>query len=217
MTDDEIRKRFEEYRDNLLDECQYFVACVRISKRFREQQIKEPKMFNTASCFWGISMKSIFVSIVLWGEKLFGDHDKTKEMDLRKFLRFVESNRPILFPTPIVDDEDEWSVTSADIKGHKEKLICLEGMVALRRLRHKYYAHFDKEFFLDRKNLWRDVDVNFGALEKMGEVAQEILLHYSLAYDGIGFSIEVSNVDDVTDLFGLIERYFKNQRRGARI
>jgi len=211
MNDAAIRKRFEEYRDRLLDECQYFVACAHISKRFSEQQIKTPKMFNTAPCFWEISMKSIFVSIVLWGEKLFRDHAKSDGIDLWKFLRFVESNRTTLFPVPIVDDEDEWSVTPADIRKHEERLKHLDGVKELERLRHKYYAHFDSDYFLDRKSLWDGAGINFAALENMGNVAQEVLLHYSLAYDGVGFNVEYTNVDDINGLFDLIERYFERK------
>ncbi len=212
MTDDAIRERFEKYRDRLLDEAQYFVACAHISKRFREQQIKNPKMFNTASCYWAISMKSVFVSIVLWGEKLFGDHSKSKEMDFWKFLNFVESNRGVIFPNPICSEEEKWGVTPDDIKTHREQIEGLEGVAAIRHLRHKYYAHFDKEFFLNKKGLLDNAEINFASLETMGEIAQEVLLHYSLAYDGIGFSVSATNMDDLTNLFGLIERYFEGQR-----
>ncbi|MEI7850241.1 MAG: hypothetical protein WCH86_00245 [Kiritimatiellales bacterium] len=219
MTDDEIRKRFEEYRDNLLDECQYFVACVHISKRFREQQIKNPKLVNTAPCYWAVSMKSVFVSIVLWGEKLFGDHAKSKwpQMDFWEFIDFLKENRQALFSTPIYCEEESWGVTSDDIEAHLEKLKSLEGMKVIKHLRDKYYAHFDEGFFLDRKKLRDGTDINFAALENMGNVAQEILLHYSLAYNGEGFSVKAANVDDVTGLFGLIERYFDERKKSVNM
>jgi hypothetical protein len=188
---------------------------VHISKRFQEQQIKNPKLVNTAPCYWAVSMKSVFVSIVLWGEKFFGDHSKSTwpEMDFWKFLSFLESNRKALFPKPIHHDEGSWRVTSGDIKAHRAKLKSLEGMAVVKTLRDKYYAHFDKEFFLDRKKLRSEgSSINFAALENMSKVAQDVLLHYSLAYNGEGFSVKAANLDDVTGLFGLIERYFDERK-----
>ncbi|MFA7368846.1 MAG: hypothetical protein WC334_04305, partial [Kiritimatiellales bacterium] len=122
-------------------------------------------------------------------------------------------NRQAVFPTPIHHEEDSWMVTSDDIKAHREKLKNLEGMMVIKHLRDKYYAHFDKEFFLDRKKLRREgAGINFSALENMSKVAQDVLLHYSLAYDGIGFNVKATNVDDVTRLFGLIECYFEGRK-----
>lgn len=99
-----------------------------------------------------------------------------------------------------------------DIERHRQNLDGLEVASVIHRLRDKYYAHFDKAFFGKGNKLWEGLEINFGALEEMGMLAHEILLFYSLAYDGTGFNVKVSNVDDVSKILRLIEGRFEREK-----
>jgi AbiU2 len=62
-----------------------------------------------------------------------------------------------------------------------QELSCLQ---SFKVRRDKFYAHSDKQYFLDRERLAEEAPLTWGDLQKVTDLISEIFNRYSAAYDG---------------------------------
>jgi AbiU2 len=104
----------------------------------------------------------------------------------------------------------EGEVTTEKIEKHRELLKTLDCLKSFRIRRDKFHAHFDKEFFFDRKRLTDEAPITWGDLERAVEVLSEVVNEYSSAYDAKYFEMTSSNINDLDDILDTLRKYQKH-------
>ena len=73
-------------------------------------------------------------------------------------------------------------------------------MASFKRRRDKYHAHFDKDYFFQRKKLQEDAPLKKTDFEEVEAVMSKVLNRYSEAYDATAYRLRAGNVNDLAHL-----------------
>lgn len=113
----------------------------------------------------------------------------------------------------MVKDRQEPTLSSVD--EDLEKLQNLPALSAIKMRRDKFHAHFDKDFFFDRKTLqenhpiiWRDMDL-------IMETISDLINRYSADYDGNVHDFKPININDVDDILDALHEKKERQLNKA--
>ena len=194
-------EKFEKYREALKHE---------IIERLKDRE----KEINIAPAFFNTVINSLFHSYVLWIDKLCSPKS---ERGLFNYLKFIENNRKLF-------DRENWnkrradkhrdpgkyqidSITYETIKEDLELLSSLSIKEDIENIRHKYTAHFDKEYFYDKNKLRTEIKINIDDLMSTINVIKSIYNRYSVAYDGVQNTLEPYNINDIDYI---LDRLYKN-------
>jgi len=109
------------------------------------------------------------------------------------FLTFCEYNREIFEIKELQRrrnyPDGHWMLnrkplTLQTIQKDRERINELESLRSFKLRRDKFHAHFDKDYFFDRKKLSEDAPLKWSDLEEVVDVMKDIINRYSAAYDG---------------------------------
>jgi hypothetical protein len=142
--------------------------------------------------------------------------DEKSERGLTKFLIFCEYNRKIFkleelqrrknYPDDHWMLKDRKPITLETINDDRE----LEALPSFKLRRDKFHAHFDKEYFFDRKKLAEEAPLRQSDLTQVVEAMKNIINGYSADYDGNLYALEPINVTDVNYL---LDRLYNHKKR----
>lgn len=165
--------------------------------------------FSRASpAFFNYSRFSLGASTILWASKLFTQTSEKKEVNALKFMKFAQSNYDELFAEPYYSENlyKSWPVTREETE---EFITETEGLIhfpELRKLRNSYYAHFEKKYLFDRTELFESNKVTLSEIDRRAEKFHEILMRYSLAFDGSNYRLKITNINDLQKLVNFLEK-----------
>lgn len=110
-------------------------------------------------------IESLLVDSIISVAKLY---ESSSDRNLNKFLTFVENNRRNLF----------WRgepITQQQINNQRQLITSKEKVIAnVLAQRNKYFAHHDKEFFVESDNLGDSYPLSIDDVESLIRTAQEI-------------------------------------------
>lgn len=197
-------KHFEEYRKWLNNEISRFYCFFYVYKRIHERFEDRLDEINLAPCFFQTVIDGLFSVIILWAEKLTSNKS---ERGLYNFLVFIRSNIGLFSVAKLQKrrnyPKDHWMIkgrkapTILSVDEDIEKLEKLPSLDSIKKRRDKFHAHFDKEFFFDRKTLQDEAPIIWRDLEGILETMKEILNGYSADYDGNLFHFMPMNINDI--------------------
>jgi hypothetical protein len=206
----EAEKYFEIYRDALRFEAQRLVSYMSIYRNLHERRKDRLNEMNISPAFYQVILDALFTSIVLWTDKLFGEKS---ERGFVNFLKFSEINHNIFEISELkrrnnYSDKhwmlDREPITLNTIRADMEQLSKIEALPSFKTRRDKFHAHFDKEYFFDRKKISDDAPLKWGDLKEIEETMSSIINRYSTAYDGNIFSIKPTNINDVNRTLNML-------------
>lgn len=96
-----------------------------------------------------------------------------------------------------------------------DKLQNLPALSAIKMRRDKFHAHFDKDFFFDRKTLQEDHPIVWRDMEVIMETISDILNKYSAAYDGNVHHFKPININDVDYILDALHEKHERQLNKA--
>ena len=106
--------------------------------------------------------------------------------------------------------KDRKPITLETINDDRELIRKLEALPSFKLRRDKFHAHFDKEYFFDRKKLAEKAPLRQSDLTQVVEAMKNIINGYSADYDGNLYALEPINVTDVNYL---LDRLYNHKKR----
>lgn len=203
-TADELK--FEEYRQHLREEAVRLACYVRVYRRLHERRHDRLEEMNIAPAFFQTVTDALFSAIVLWVDKLC---DERSERGLQNFLTFVEYHQDMFSIDALKRRRgypdghwmlDREKIDLRVIQEDRERIKTFPPLQSFRLRRDKFHAHFDKDYFFDRKRLDDDAPLIWNDLEETVALMKDALDRYSAAYDGNLFVLEPMNASDVDNL-----------------
>jgi|APSaa5957512535_1039671.scaffolds.fasta_scaffold58867_2 hypothetical protein len=203
----EAEQKFEEYHKYLRQEAIRLVSHIKLYQRLHELRAERLDEMNIAPAFFQVVVDALFSTIVLWTHKMF---DEKSERGLTNFLTFCEYNLKIFKLEELKRrknyPEDHWilkdrkPITLETINDDRELIRKLEALPSFKLQRDKFHAHFDKEYFFDRKKLAEEAPLRQSDLTQVVDAMKNIINGYSADYDGNLYVLEPINVTDVNYL-----------------
>jgi len=207
---------FKKYRKHLSDEVIKLSGFISIYRTLNEKKNDRLDAMNFAPAFFGNVITSLYTSIVLWTSKLFDPKSERGFVDL---MNFAESNIGLFskskFMTRNSVKKDYWlfktggwkALSVQEIQAHRTEIANCEALNNIHHQRDKFHAHFDKEYFFNRGKMNEDAPVTWNNLEEIRALMDKILNRYSSAFDGSGLSITAVNIEDVSGLLDVVQKY----------
>jgi hypothetical protein len=208
--------QIQEYRKYLSYEVHQLTSYITLYRTLHERKNDRIEEMNMAPAFFGIAIDAIYVSIILWTSNLFSPRS---ERGFLNFLTMIENNIGIFSKKSVMkrkniakDDllfrRGQWKALSVkEISGFKDEIS--ENLI-LRKFEHrrdKFYAHFDKKYFFNRKRLSEDAPLTWNELDEIKSLASRIFNKCSTAFDGTHQEFEVININDVNGLLDIVKEY----------
>lgn len=215
----EFDRKFEDYRRYLREEVRRLAMYVRVYRRLHERRKDRLDELNIAPAFFGTVLDALFSVIILWVDKLF---DEEGERGLFNFLTFIEYNREHLSIRALQGRRgypdghwmlDKTPITLRAINEDRASILALQGLPSFKLRRDKFHAHFDKDYFFDRKRLDVEAPLELSDLEQALNLMHQILERYSAAYDGQIHALDPLNIDDLDRL--LDQLHHATRKRGS--
>lgn len=203
MKNENAEKRFEEYRENLKAEIVRLISYMKLYRRLNERKADRLDVMNIAPSFFQVTMDSLFSAIILWVDKLLSPKS---ERGFWNFLAFIENNRKIFDISELQKrrdfPDDHWMlkrdpITVDTIEEDRAKIMNLKSLDSFKLRRDKFHAHFDKEYFFDRKKISQDAPLKWNDMDEVFELMKGMLNKYSSSYDGNIYHLVPVNVHDV--------------------
>ena len=218
MDENEKRHYFEVYLRKLFHELTVLDTKFEIYRGINSHRTDRLEELNIAPAFFGIVLNSLVSDIIISLAKFYENYDGRKRSDrnINRFLNFIESNTDI-FPT---DPEAKkmynfnYTINEELINEHRAEIENIKGILDnLFQWRDKYFAHFDKKYFLNDKALVEDYPLNYEDIRYLIDLGAKILNKYSVAYNGMHYSIENVNRDDFEKVINILHKYKQDQRK----
>ena len=196
-------KTFEEYREHLKAEIVRLISYMKLYRRLHERKEDRLDAMNIAPSFFQVTMDSLFTAIILWVDNLLS---RKSERGFWNFLAFIENNRKIFDILELQKRREfpdgHWMlerdpITFNTIQEDRCKIKNLKSLDSINWRRDKFHAHFDKEYFFDRKKISQDAPLKWNDMDDIFELMKSILNKYSSSYDGNTYHLVPFNVHDV--------------------
>ena len=213
MKQNEAEAFFEEYREHLKNEIVRFISYFKLYRTLHERKGNRINEINISPAFFQTIMDSFYSSIIIWTDKLLSPKS---ERGLWNFLSFIENNRKIFEIAELkrrrgyADGHwmlDRDAITFQTIEEDRKCILDLDSLESVKLRRDKFHAHFDKEYFFDRKKLGEDAPLNWHNFDKIFDLMKGILNKYSASYDGNKYNLIPFNVGDVDRVFDILHKY----------
>jgi hypothetical protein len=219
MSTTETDEQFERYRNYLRNEIGRLADYVALYRRIDERKTDYLAEINYAPAFFSVVTDALFSAIIIWTDKLF---DENGQRGIFDFLKFVENNVCMFSIEQLKSrrnyPDNHWvldrkrvegKITIEKVKKDREMLKALGCLKSFRIRRDKFHAHFDREFFFDRKRLTDDAPITWADLEEVVKVLSEVVNKYSSAYDAHHFEMTASNISDLDDVLNGLREHRK--------
>jgi hypothetical protein len=193
-------ERVENDVDRFIDEIVRIDSAHRLYLRLTEQWREDVDVMNTAHLFFRRVFEAIESEIIVSLSKLYeiGRSDR----NLMKLVNYVRSNR-----TSVDWGYEEISHEQTDEHKQliKEQQEVVENVISRR---DKFYAHHDKEYFLNANDLTEDFPLDVDGVEALLEVAERIVGDYYRALTGSDMDM-TGNIDVGRVFRALGEQYLR--------
>jgi hypothetical protein len=213
MDKTEKEKKFEEYREYLIEETMRLVAYIDLYKHLCDKKQDRLEELNIAPGFFDTVLSALFSGIINWTNNLFSEKS---ERGFFNFLAFVEnelnlfSKKELQKRRALPDNHrmlNREKVTYQTVKLHRKKIksISLLDSVGIRR--DKFHAHFDKKYFFDRDQISKDAPIAWDDIEKLKEIMKDIISTYSDAYDGKVYKLQFVDSYDIDYILDILHEH----------
>lgn len=203
-------KYFEEYREHLKAEIVRLISYVKLYRRLHERKKDRLAAMNIAPAFFQVTMDSLFTAIILWIDNLLS---RKSERGFWNFLAFIENHRKLFDISELQKRRDfqngHWMldrdpITFDTIQEDRCKIQNLKSLDSINLRRDKFHAHFDKDYFFDRKKISQDAPLMWKDMDGIFELMKSILNKYSSSYDGKTYHLVPFNVNDVDRVLDIL-------------
>ncbi len=82
------------------------------------------------------------------------------------------------------------AITYETVQKDRNRIKNIESLPNIKIRRDKFHAHFDRQYFFDRKKLGEETPLKWSDMEQMIKTMIDVFNDYSVAYDGIAYSFE---------------------------
>jgi hypothetical protein len=152
-------------------------------------------------------MRNVPVLRMLWEKRWGKDIQYPLFRGFIILLAFKELQKRRGFP-------DGWmlnhtSITPQTIQADKKLIGELKSLQSFKLRRDKFYAHFDKKYFFDRKKISDDAPLKWSDSEEIINIMQQIIDRYSDSYDGTSRLLQAFNIADVDNILDILHMYKK--------
>ncbi|MBK8385266.1 MAG: hypothetical protein IPL11_06170 [Candidatus Accumulibacter sp.] len=96
-----------------------------------------------------------------------------------------------------------------DIEEFREKIRSNEALKSVKLRRDKYYAHFDKAYFLSKTQFSEDGPLEWVALDGLLVLGRRIINECSVAFDGKSYAVDPLNIHDIDWLLQKLHGTYK--------
>ncbi|KQB76840.1 hypothetical protein AB2T90_14490 [Clostridium butyricum] len=156
------------------------------------------KELNLAPAFFQLVINSLSSNVILTLAKIY-EQPKRSGGSIYKLLNKIEQS------WKEINNEQ---INASIINEHREVLKQMNEIIDnLFDWRDKCYAHYDKDYFLDGKNISEDFKITFGNIEQLIDKAKEILNYYYSALTGKYMCCEATNFDDVNRIINILKEH----------
>ncbi len=218
----DVEKKFKRYIGSLERELTILNSQYRLLIYLSDAKYDRSTEFRYAKYFFHSIINSLFTDVLLVSTKLL-ECDRS-DRNIPDFLHFVECHLSLFSPEAIrvrrgfsnisQIPKRDYSVDPHLVQSDRVKLHLLDPIVKnLKKKRDKYYAHYDKSCFDEPGKLKTTSPVTRSDIETLIRTCFKILERYSLAFDGEGLSITLSERFDVVDIFDLIKKHLGSSHR----
>lgn len=210
--------QFNEYREQLHAELRRLVSYASVYRRLYERKADRIREMNIAPAFFGTTIDALYSGIIIWAHKLF---DSRGQRGFWDFLSLVEDNRAEFTVAALkarrnyIDGHwmlNRTDITCDDIQTFREEIQASEALKRIKLRRDKYYAHFDKAYFLSKAQFAEDAPLEWIELDNLLELGRKIVNECSVAFDGKSYSVEPLNIHDVDRLLNKLHDTYKESK-----
>lgn len=207
--------QFDEYREQLHSELRRLVDYARVYRRLHERKADRLRELNIAPAFFGTTMDALYSGIIIWAHKLF---DPCGERGFWHFLSLVENNRTEFTVAALKARRNyadgHWMLNRTDIiyediQRFRDEIRASEALKRIKLRRDKYYAHFDKAYFLSKAQFAEETPLEWADLDVLLELGRKIINECSVAFDGKSYSVEPLNIHDIDRLLHKLHGTYK--------
>ena len=208
-------QQFDEYREQLHAELRRLVSYARVYRRLHDRKADRLREMNIAPAFFGITMDALYGGIIIWTHKLF---DPRGERGLWNFLSMVENNRSEFSVAALRVrrgyDDGHWMLNRQDltyneIEEFRQEIRSNDALRSVKLRRDKYYAHFDKAYFLSKAQFAEDAPLNWAELDGLLVLGRRIVNECSVAFDGKSYAADPLNIHDIDRLLQKLHGTYK--------
>ena len=218
MDQTEKEKKFEKYREYLIEETMKLVAYIDLYKHLCDKKQDRLEELNIAPGFFDTVFSALLSGIINWTNNLFSEKS---ERGYFNFLAFVE-NELDLFSIEELQKRSSLSdnhrmlnrerITYQTVKSHREKIQSILSLInSVKTRRDKFHAHFDKKYFFDRDQISKDAPIAWGDIEELKKIMDDIINTYSSAYDDNIYKLEFFDSYDIDYLLDILHEHNRKQ------
>src|SRR5690606_18019961 len=175
---------------------------------------------NIAPGFFWLTLNALYNDVIINLNSLF-EEKVGRSRSLIDFLHFVEKDISIFtVENYIKRNKGNFSIDylKTYFPGVTKEIISTDldvikknsdSVQKLKAHRDKYYAHFDKKYFVEYENLSNDYPLTYGEIEKLIEISIEIINRYGIAFEGCANSMLGMNSLDVDTVMDILSKHLK--------
>lgn len=202
MSQDIIINQFANDVEGLLKELYQLNSFYLLNKHLKQKSNHQEFLnaMNKAPAFFSLAINSFHYSAIMGLARIFEPASRDSK-SIYKFLNFIEGNHKKIFKNDLITKKKlgrDSDIDESTVRKHREILTGVEPIISnLITWRDKAFAHNDKKYFKDRDALGKDFPITYEEIQKLIELAGEILNTYQVGYNGSYTQIIPSNTFDV--------------------
>lgn len=167
---------------------------------------------NLAPAFFTLTLHSLFNDVIITTAKLY-EHGKDT-INLNKLINIAENHRDVFN----YQEGNELLLNNKVIKEHKELIESKQPEIDnLFVWRDKVYAHNDRKYFFEKKQLLQDAELTIEHIEELLQSAWQIVNFYSLALEGKAWYPDSPDTLDVKRILFILREYNEQKNDIYRI
>lgn len=158
------------------------------------------KAMNKAPAFFQLTINSFQYSTIMGLARLYEPAIRNSR-GLFSLLNYIEQHHTKIFsndPETMVKLGRKTEINHSTVMNYREKLAEIDSIINnLISWRDKSFAHNDKKYFGIKGQLGKDYPITYGDIEKLINLAEEILNTFQVGYNGNTTLIIPDNTYDV--------------------
>ncbi len=207
----DAEREFEEFRENLLRECNILFDRFSLMKRLRDayEDEKERHVLEMSPAFWNHVRSALYQSSILSVTKLLSE----TEGRLRNFLNFISKNLGMFeeenFKRRTSGTQEFIPVLPETVRLDRKRIDKLLKKVLenFKVRRNGEVAHLDQQYFLMPEKVIEDAPIEWGELDKIMIVVDEVFNRYSRAFDGDVYKLGARDISDINIVLSILREH----------
>ncbi len=207
----DAEREFEEFRENLLRECNILFDRFSLMKRLRDayEDEKERHVLEMSPAFWNHVRSALYQSSILSVTKLLSN----PEGRLRKFLNFISKNLGMFeeenFKRRASGTQEFIPVLPETVRLDRKRIDKLLKKVLenFKVRRNGEVAHLDQQYFLMPEKVIEDAPIEWEELDKIMIVVDEVFNRYSRAFDGDVYKLGARDISDINIVLSILREH----------